>query len=427
MSIYLCSCFLIKNDMDKEYQLKRYKNIATGLLLLMAVIFFISFVLEKKHSDNWGYVKAFAEAAMVGALADWFAVTAIFRHPMKLKIPHTNLIEKSKNRIGNSIGNFIVDNFLTSKNIRPYILNIKVAKIIGEKLYINENQDIIIKEINNILANILTSVDNKTIAKFINEKLIELSDGLKLNVIVGGGIKFLVENNTHQNIITYILKEIKKILQENPQIIRDKVKKESFFFVPNFIDEKVADKILSSINEYFIEIEKDENHYVRKKINEKLINLSSEIMEEKHWEDEFNNIKKISLNNPKINDYIINLWEVVREKILKEINSENSNIDVFIKKNITKISIRLQNDIQLQQKIDKWSQKLTYKYILKNKYRISEIISTTINNWESKELGDKLELEVGKDLQFIRINGTLVGGIVGVFIYTISKLLEIIL
>lgn len=194
----------------KKKQLKKHKWIATGLFLFMASVFIITIILQKENNADWvGYFRAFSEAAMVGALADWFAVTALFHYPMGLKIPHTNLIENSKEKIGDNLGNFVVDNFLSPKNIRPYILKLKIAHLIGNWLHQEKNQNILIRECSAIILDILSKIENKTATKFIEEKLKNLAQDIKPNIVIGNGLDYLIDKNIHQQFISYLSLEIK--------------------------------------------------------------------------------------------------------------------------------------------------------------------------------------------------------------------------
>ena len=409
------------NDQEKKIQLRKYKMIATGLFLAMAVVFVVMTILEKKNPAHWiGYVRAFAEAAMVGALADWFAVTALFHHPLGLKIPHTNLIEKSKEKIGDNLGNFVVGNFLSPQNIRPYILKLKVSNFVGDWLSKERNQENLVKELSNIILDILGKLDDSAVVNFIGNKAKEMSDDLKINQIVGNGIEYVLDKNDHQKMITNLSKQIKDYVMNNQEIVKDRVKKESFFLIPKFVDDTIAEKITTGLSKFFEELENDANHSIRAEITKKLYAFSQEIVTEKKWEDEFRGIKNDFLKEEKLHQYSKDIWNSIKKSLSKELVEENSALKNYLKKNLTELAQNLKTDENFQNKIDHWIRVTAYKYILRNTHQASNLISSTVGNWEGKQLSEKLELEVGKDLQFIRVNGTLVGGLVGLIIYTIS-------
>lgn len=412
------------NDELKKQQLRNHKLLATGLFVLMAIIFVAMTILQKQNHSHWiGYFRAFSEAAMVGALADWFAVTALFNYPLGLKIPHTNLIENSKEKIGDNLGNFVVDNFLSPQNIRPYIQKLKVSVYVGEWLSKDKNQNILMTEISSILINIINKLDDETVVNFITGKAEEMANSIKLNSIIGNGIEYILNKNDHQRLITGLSSQIKNYILENQQLVTERVEKESFFFIPKSVDSKISEKITKGLSDYFREVEEDSKHPLRAEITNKIFEFSKELKEQPKWESEFENIKTEFLQGKKLNQYSNDIWQSLKSSLIKELSEDNSNLKSYVKKNIEEFVSNLQHDEQFQNRIDSWVRLTTYKYILKNTQNFGELISTTVGNWEGKELSRKLELEVGKDLQFIRINGTIVGGLVGLLIYTIANLI----
>ena len=410
------------NDELKRKQLRKYKAFATGLFVLMTVIFIITTILQKNDDSHWiGYIRAFSEAAMVGALADWFAVTALFNYPLGLKIPHTNLIENSKERIGDNLGNFVVSNFLSPQNIRPYIQKLKVSHFVGDWLSKERNQDKLVNEVSNIVLDILNKLDDAAVVNFIGKKAKEMSDDLKINQIVGNGIEYVLNKNDHQRLITNLSKQIKDYVVNNQEMVKERVKKESYFLVPKFVDDAIAEKITSGLSKYFDEVENDENHSLRNEITKKLYSFSQEVQTEQKWEDEFRGIKNDFLKEEKLHQYSKDIWNSIKKSLSKELEEEQSALKNYLKKNLSELSQNLQTDEKFQHKIDHWVRVTAYKYILKNTHQFGDLISSTVGNWQGKELSEKLELEVGKDLQFIRVNGTLVGGLVGLIIYTIAN------
>lgn len=407
-------------DEEKRRQLRKYKLFATGLFVLMALIFIITTILQKSDNSHWiGYVRAFSEAAMVGALADWFAVTALFHHPLGIKIPHTNLIQNKKEQIGGNLGSFVVDNFLSPQNIRPYILKLKISHFVGEWLSKERNQEILMKETRNIVLDILHKLDDSAVVDFISKKAKEMSGDMKVNQIVGNGLDYILEKNEHQRLVTNLSKQIKTYIVNNQELVRERVKKESFTLIPKFVDDAIADKITSGLSKFFDEVENDDNHSLREEITKKLLAFSDELKENEQWEEEFRSIRENFLKEEKLQQYSKDIWNSIKKSLTKELENEDSGLKSYIQKNIQELSYNLQNDEKLQHKIDHWIRVTAYKYILKNTHQFGDLISSTVGNWEGKELSEKLELEVGKDLQFIRVNGTIVGGLVGLVIYTV--------
>lgn len=409
------------NDIQKKEQLRKYKFFATGLFVLMTVIFIVTTILQKNNPSHWiGYVRAFSEAAMVGALADWFAVTALFNYPLGLKIPHTNLIENSKEKIGDNLGNFVVGNFLSPQNIRPYILKLKISNFVGEWLSKDHNQNILLKEISAVVLNIVQKLDDETVVKFISKKAGEMTSELQFNQIVGNGLEYILQKNEHQKLISNLSAQVKNYVLQNEEMVRERVKKESFSLIPKFVDDKIAEKITQGISNYFEEVETDPNHPMRSEISQKLENFAEDLKTNDRWKEDFQNIKNSFFQEEKMQNYAKDIWISVKKNMVEELSKEDSSVKKYFKKNLNELAFNLQNDEDFQKKIDHWVRVTPYKYILKNTHQFGELISSTVGNWEGKELSQKLELEVGKDLQFIRVNGTLVGGLVGLIIYTVT-------
>lgn len=410
------------NDTEKKLQLRRYKAFATSLFVLMAVIFIVTTVLQKNNPAHWiGYIRAFSEAAMVGALADWFAVTALFHYPLGLKIPHTNLIENSKERIGDNLGNFVVSNFLSPENIRPYIQKLKVSAMAGKWLSSERNQDVLVNEITALAFDIVNKLDDSEVVNFIANKAREMSDELKINKIVGTGLEYILINNDHQKLITNLSAQIKDYVLDNQQIVQQRVKRESYFLIPKFVDSSIAAKITDGLAGFFEEVEIDPQHSLRFEITEKLQVFADEIQHSECWNEDFKKIKNDFLHDEKLQQYAGDIWLSIKNVLKKELETENSALKKYVRKNMSELADNLQSDENLQHKIDHWIRVTAYKFILKNTHQAANLISSTVGNWEGRELSEKLELEVGKDLQFIRVNGTLVGGLVGLLIYTVSN------
>ena len=409
------------NDELKKKQLRNHKLLATGLFLLMAVIFITTTILEKRNPALWiGYIRAFSEAAMVGALADWFAVTALFHHPLGLKIPHTNLIEKSKEKIGDNLGSFVVSNFLSPQNIRPYIQKLKISNFLGDWLQKEKNSEALVNNLSEIILDIVNKLEDELVVKFIGNKAKEMSDDLKINQILGNGIEYILQKNDHQKLITNLSSQIKNYVLENYEMVRERVKKESYKLIPSFVDEKIAEKITSGLSSYFEEVENDQNHSLRNEITQKILDFSKDLKENPKYEADFNALKEDFLKPEKVQQYAQDIWNSLKKTLIDELNAEQSSLKNYARKNLAEFSENLRTDEKLQYKIDHWIRVTAYKYILRNTNKFGELISETVGNWQGKELSQKLELEVGKDLQFIRINGTLVGGLVGLIIYTIA-------
>lgn len=408
---------------EKKKQLQKHKRIATGLFILMAILY-ISMVYAIRHSPaSWmGYVKAFSEAAMVGALADWFAVTALFRHPMGMPIPHTNLIVNSKNKIGDNLGDFVTDNFLTSDNIRPYVEKVDLANMISTWLNKPNNQIILEHEITSLAKRILAELEDETIIALMTSKAKEGIAAINIQSFVSQGVTYAIEKNEHNRLLDIILPKAQLYVEEHRQEIYDNVveKKPILGLIGG---KAVTNQLISGINTFLSDIEKDPHHKIRKEITLRLEMLAVDIEASPMWKAKFDEIIGQFITDDTIHTYMQDLWHSTKENLLVQLEDNNSVLRKYISNSLSKIALDLENNEENKIKINKWIQHTIYKVALKNTKEVGQLIRNTVDSWDGRELSDKLELEVGKDLQYIRINGTLVGGLVGLLIYIITSLL----
>jgi uncharacterized membrane-anchored protein YjiN (DUF445 family) len=409
----------------KQRQLTAHKRLATGLFLLMVLIYALMVWMSRHYPAPWiGYVSAFAEAGMVGALADWFAVTALFHHPLGLPIPHTNLIERGKEAIGANLGDFVVSNFLNAGTIRPYILKLKVSGFAASWLGRQKNTELLISEGSRLALELLRKTDEDQVAAFIAKRGKSLLQELKLHLLVSNALGYFLDRRSEAGLVTLLARKIAGFIGENETLVREKVKAESPFFVPGFVDRKLAERITSGLVSYFEEIAADPAHRIREELRAQLYTFADQLKDEPRWETEFRNLSAAFLTEEKLREYALAAWRSLKVTLEAELQEPQSALARYLRRNIEEFQSRLEQDTELQTKIDGWIRHTAYRYILRNARQVSLLISNTIGNWPGRELSRKLELEVGKDLQFIRINGTIVGGAVGLLIYTVTALFD---
>ncbi len=411
-------------DAVKRRQLAAHKRLATGLFLLMVLVYAATVWLGKHHPAPWiGYVGAFAEAGMVGALADWFAVTALFHHPLGLPIPHTNLIERGKAAIGANLGDFVVSNFLNAGTIRPYILELKISGFAAGWLGRRKNTELLIAEGSKLALELLRRTDEEQVAGFIAKRGRSLLQELKLHLLAGNALGYFLDRRSEAELVTLLARKIAGFIAENDTLVREKVKAESPFFIPGFVDRKLAERITSGLVSYFEEIAADPGHRIREELRARLYTFTEQLKTEPRWEAEFQDLSASLLTEEKLREYALAAWRSLKTTLETELREPQSALARYIRRNLEEFRLRLEQDPGLQARIDGWIRHTAYRYILRNARQVSLLISNTIGNWPGRELSRKLELEVGKDLQFIRINGTIVGGAVGLLIYALTELL----
>ncbi len=407
---------------EKEKQLRKHKRIATGLFFLMAIVYGLMVYLRHISPQTWmGYVEAFSEAGMVGALADWFAVTALFRHPLGIPIPHTNLIERKKNDLGRNLGSFVKTNFLSPKNIRPYIEKLDVIKFVSDWLNKPSSREILGTEILNLMKKIIHDLDDEEVRGFLARKGSGILKTIDYQKITSSGIHYMVEKGEHIKLLETILPQLREYVEESQEMIRERIS-ENRPFISFLAGKRISREMTDGIAKFIEEIELDKNHFVRQKLTENLEKFASDLLVAQDWEEKFNQLKTDLISPENLNEYADDAWESVKKVLEENLENPNSGLHHYLNKNIQKLSESLENDEELKLRLNKWIRHFLYRMILKNSEEVQTLISKTVAGWEGKELSNKLELEVGKDLQFIRINGTLVGGLVGLVIHTVTQL-----
>jgi|SRR5690554_550272 len=407
---------------DKRTQLRKHKRLATGLFFFMAIVYVAMVYLQHNGSQAWmGYVEAFSEAGMVGALADWFAVTAIFKHPLGIPIPHTNLIERKKDDLGQNLGKFVKDNFLNSENIRPYIEKLDVVKWVSEWLNKPSSQKILETEVVGLTKKIISDLKDKDVETFLAIKGTEILHEIDFQKITSSGIDYFIEKNEHIHLLEVLLPQIKGYINESEELIRQRLY-ENRPFLAFLAGKKISTEVVDGLVKFLDEVDADKEHFVRKKLTENLRNFSNDVIVSESWKKKFDNLKQEVLTEQNLRPYTDDAWQSIKGLLIQNLENPDSQLQGYLKSNIQKLSHSLSHDQALSSRINSWVRHFLYRMILKNRDEVEALISRTVAGWKGKELSEKLELEVGKDLQFIRINGTLVGGFVGLLIYTLTQL-----
>ncbi|QAA81149.1 DUF445 domain-containing protein [Aequorivita sp. H23M31] len=407
-------------EKEKRTQLKKHKGLATGLFFLMALIYAVMVYLQHHGPASWmGYVEAFSEAGMVGALADWFAVTALFRHPLGIPIPHTNILERKKDDLGQNLGKFVKENFLTPENIRPYIEKLDIVKFVSEWLNKPASQKILEEEVVNLAKKIISDLKDEEVETFLANKSTEILQEIDFQKISSSGIKYFIEKKEHINLLEVLLPQIQEYIEESRDMIRERLS-ENRPILSFFAGKKISGEVVEGLIKFLEEIVEDKEHFVRQKLTQNLEDLSDRIVNSETWKTKFDKLKNEILTAENLRPYTNDAWNSIKILLIQNLDNPDSQLQEYLRQNIKKLSNTLSHDQEMTFRINGWIRHFLYRMILKNREEVEVLISNTVANWKGKELSEKLELEVGKDLQFIRVNGTLVGGLVGLIIYTLT-------
>ena len=406
------------NTQIKKTDLIKMKSVALSVLGVAVICFFVGFYYKI------GWLKAFSEAAMVGGIADWFAVVALFKHPLGIPIPHTALIPNNKDAIGQNLGTFVSDEFLIKEKLEVKLDEFDFATKATNWLKEEKNAAVISSlVVENVIPGVLKTIDDANVKKFIQQqfeiKLKELNFGEWIAI----GLESLSKDDKQAQLITNVLSILSAELEANRKEIREKVKNATPWYTLGVADKKIADGVFNGLYE-FLDMAKQPESSIRKKINSYVLNFIEELKNSPEMQQKITTVILEFTQKEEVQDYIGSIWQELKKAVLTDLEKgEESGIKLNLTNMIRNFGSNIQNDVVMTTKINNFIKIDLLGILLRNKKAIGDLIATSVQSWDKKEIADKLELEVGKDLQFIRINGTVVGGIVGLLIYFIEQMM----
>jgi len=393
------------------------KRIPLLLLFLMAVLFAVTL-----HSPApWAaWLHAFAEAGMVGALADWFAVVALFRHPLGLPIPHTAIIPNRKNDIGESMSRFVADHFLEPSVVRRKLQDTNLASFVVSWLKSEKGRNSIEDLTTAVLRWALDAVHEKRVRRFLSRLSSKQMADVSLAPLLGSTLEWLVRGQRHQQILTQVLRYSIVVVHDNRDAIRAKVQQESPWWLPGFIDDRILAKMLERIEHQLFEMALDDDHPLRNQFNQWVQNLAHELRNSPEHRRLGDEIKQQLLENDELQDYLYGLWRELARNIEKDIEKPDSAIRQHVGQWLANVAGELDSDPEMQAWVNAWLVDAITLVVGRNSAQIASLISDTVKSWDGMDTSRRVELAIGRDLQFIRINGTLVGGLVGLLIHAVK-------
>jgi uncharacterized membrane-anchored protein YjiN (DUF445 family) len=405
----------------KQLQLDRMKRRATGLLVVMSVVFLAALVLEPRLP--WlGYVRATAEAAMVGGLADWFAITALFRHPLGIPIPHTAIIPRRKDRIGRTLGNFVQNNFLSPEVLGPKLLAIVPSRRIAEWLRRPENARSLAQHAASAFRSATDVVRDEDVHALLERSVIDPLRQRPIAPVLAKGLILLTANDRHQQFLDRVIKGLARLIVDNEELIRNRIHAESPWWVPGFVDEKVHAKVVAGIQHTLVEVANDPSHPMRRQFDDLLTEWIIRLQESPEVIARADAVKQQLFDNPTSRNLSASLWEEVKRVLDRQADPATGEGPGALERGLIALADGALEDETLLAKLDGWIVEAVLRVVEQHRHEVGRLIEHTVSNWDPGETSKRLELAVGRDLQFVRINGTLVGGLVGLLIYTVSRM-----
>jgi uncharacterized membrane-anchored protein YjiN (DUF445 family) len=406
-------------DEARRRGLRRMRAVALTLLLLAAAVF-----VATLHADGgWAYVRATAEAAMVGAIADWFAVTALFRHPLGLPIPHTAIIPTRKDALARSLQDFVTDNFLSEDVVRSRVAAAKVSRRAGEWLSVEKNSAWVVDEAIVLVRAALGRVDDKEVAVLIETELLPRLAEEPLSQVVGRLLEDVVAEDAHRGLVDLALSEAHRWLTSNREAVSAALETRAPWWTPKWLDDRVVRRLHAEAVAWVADIRDTPDHPARAALDALLRQLASDLQHDPATIERAERLQRRVLGAPQVVTSAVSLWNAVRRSLLEALETADSAVRTRAVRALTDFGSRLQADAALQARLDTMAQDAAAFLVDRYGHELTTVITDTIERWDGREAARRIELHVGRDLQFIRVNGTIVGGLAGLAIYSLGRLL----
>jgi len=411
---------ILHDEEVRQAQLDLMKRRATLLLVAATVLFVVTRALESRYP--WvAFIRATMEAAMVGGLADWFAVTALFRHPLGIPIPHTAIVPAKKDRVGRTLGAFVQRNFLSRDVIEHRLRSMEVGRRLAEWLSNPDNARTISRNVALAMSSAADVLRDEDVEEMIDRSLADRVRAMQLAPVLGRVLTVITEDNRHQEVLDEALRLASRTVNENADLIRERIERETPWWIPSAVDDKIFKRVLKGIQRLLSDLSADPRHELRQRFDASLsrfierLNTSPEFAARVDtWKEEF-------LNNEAARKFSASLWRDGKEALAKFAADPGSAAPSAIEKGLTTFGQKALDDPDLLSKLDDFAIDVAAYLVAKYQNEVADLIATTVASWDPELTSRRVELAIGRDLQFIRINGTIVGGLAGMVIYLTSS------
>lgn len=403
---------------------RRMRTVATAMLVAMALIFAIARSTAHLH-PLIGFVQAFAEAAMVGGLADWFAVTALFRHPLGLPIPHTAIIPRNKDRIGDTLAHFVRDNFMTPAVVARRMRPLDVAGTVGRFLASPSGGDGRLRQgASRLVADMLDALDQERLGGMVKGVIGQRLRTVNLGPLLGQAIEAAMRDGRHAPVMDGIIRWADKTLEANDHLVRQMVHDRAGKIMRwTGLDENLANAIIDGLRKMLAEMADDPGHKLRLKAEEGMAKLAFDLQFDLEMQARVARVRDEIIDNPAMQRWLDGLWEQARAALLRAARDPGAAMAGRLGEALRQLGGTLQEDARLRVVINRFARRAAVGVTARYGGSIVTLVSDTVRGWDAGTVTRRLEQAVGRDLQYIRINGTLVGGLVGLAIHAVDTLL----
>ncbi|MGW4480434.1 DUF445 domain-containing protein [Rhodococcus triatomae] len=412
------------DDDVKRRDLRRMKAIATGFLLVATAVYLFCRWQESVGAGAWvGYVRAASEAAMVGALADWFAVTALFRHPLGLKIPHTAIIKRKKDQLGSSLGSFVGENFLAPDVVSQKVQAAQVPLRLGTWLADPAHAERVAAETATLLRGFVEVLRDEDVQQIIDNTIVRRIAEPAWGPPIGKVLAELLAENRQLPLLDMLAERAHQWALGSQETIDRIIDRDSPSWSPKFVDLLLGERIHRELVDFTWKVRSNPEHEVRLAANRFLIDFAQDLQHDPATMAKAEKIKSELMGRKEVTGAAEAAWKVAKRMILESADDPNSALRSKTRDTVIRLGERMRDDAELRAKVDGWLDSAVRYVSVNYRGEITGIITETVERWDAEEASRKIELQVGRDLQFIRINGTVVGALAGLAIYTISHLL----
>ncbi len=412
----------VREEAQRVHRLRAMKRRATGMLVVMAVAFVVITVLG--DSTGWtGYVQAAVAASLVGGVADWFAVTAVFRHPLGVPIPHTAVIVERKDKFGETLGAFVQENFLSSEAMSARLREAHLARRLGGWLADRAHAETVARHVADAAVQLADMLRDEDVQGVLHEQIRRGLETVPLAPLAGKVLRGATEDGRHQELFDAVLRGVGRSLDENRETLRSRFEEESPWWVPTAIDHRIFDRLLDGLCSFFDSINADPDHELRARLDDWIEQLVERLEHSPEYRVRGEQLKGELLDHPELRDWLGSLWIDAKAALRSQAADPESELHQRLADTIVAAGRRLRSDPALAAKVDdviEWG----VRYVGEHFHaEIAGLVSGTLARWDAEETSRKLEILLGPDLQFIRINGTVVGGLVGLGIHFVGNVI----
>ncbi|MET7574137.1 DUF445 domain-containing protein [Streptomyces sp. NPDC005492] len=413
-------------DEEKQRGVRRMKLTALALLLFVAVVYVLAKWASNAGAGPWaGYVAAAAEAGMVGAMADWFAVTALFRHPLGLPIPHTAIIPTKKDQLGVSLGEFVGENFLSEDVVRQRLRAVGIGSRLGAWLAVPDHADRVTAELSAALRGALTVLRDSDVQAVVGEAITRRADAQEIAPGIGKTLEKVVADGGHKRVVDLIVTRAHDWLVLHDEQVMDAVEGGAPGWTPRFVDKRIGERVYKELLRFVTEMRDMPSHPARGALDRFLGDFAADLQSDTDTRARVERLKGEVLGRGEVQDLIASAWTSVRSMIVSAAEDERSELRLRVRASLLSLGARMAVEPKLQEKVDGWLEGAAVYVVTTYRKEITSLITDTVAGWDAEHTTRKIEANIGRDLQFIRINGTVVGSLAGLLIYTVSRLVGV--